>query len=102
MAGYGTAALRGEPNRLGLGDEIANRQNETISADQDTAAGTFDAQRPGGESVLRNLCPQADDRAQCAVQIKGAIPGLRLDLARYLPIHGSRHFSDSLVATVQI
>src|SRR6516164_4472777 len=59
MTRYGTATGGGEPDRLGLGDEIADGQDEAVLADQYTAAGAFGAERPGREGVLRNRRPQA-------------------------------------------
>src|SRR5205823_2759038 len=41
---------------------------------------------------------QAQDGAQRTVQIERAIRLLRLDLARYLPIYGSRHGGGSFIA----
>ncbi len=87
-----SAALGGsEPDRLRFRDQIANGQNKAIPTDQNTAARAFGAERPGGECVLRDHRPQAQNRAQRTVQIERAIPGLRLDLPRDLPIYGSRH-----------
>ncbi len=64
MAWDGAAAHRGQPNRLGLGDQVADRQDQTVPADQYTAAGALGAERPGAEGVLRHRCPQAEDRTQ--------------------------------------
>src|SRR5580704_13841236 len=99
---YGAAAFRGEPHRLGFGDQIADRQHQSILADQDPAAGAFGAERPGGEGILRHGRAQAEDGAQRTVQIERAIRLLRLDLARYLPIYGSRHFGGSFIAGSRI
>ena len=101
MAGN-SATLRGsKPDRLRLGNQIADCQNQTIPTDQDPAARAFGAERPGGERVLGDHRPQAQNRAQRTVQIERAIPGFRLDLPRDFPIYGSRHFEDSSVAIVQ-
>jgi hypothetical protein len=96
----GAAARRGEPDRLGFGDEVADRQNQPVLADQNTAAGALPAERAGGESVLRDRRPQAEYCAQREVQIESAISRLWLDLVRYFPIYGSRHLGASLVATL--
>ena len=99
---HGAAALRGEPHRLSLGDQIADRQHQAILADQNPAAGAFGAECPGGKGVLRDGRAEAEDGAQRAVQIERAIRLLRLDLARYLPIYGSRHFGGSFIAGARI
>ncbi len=98
MPGHGAAGRGGEPNGLGLGDQIADRQDETVAADQDAATGTLGAERPGGKSILRNGCPHSEHRTQSAVQIKAAFAGLGLDLARDLPVYVSRHGGNPSVA----
>ena len=83
----------GQPDRLGLGDQITDGQHQPVAADQDGAAGALGAERPGGERVLRNRRLQPQHRAQRAVQIEFVILRLRLDLGRYFPFDVSRHRS---------
>ena len=58
----------GEPDVLGLGDQIADRQHKAALADDDAAAGALLAERLGGESVLRNCGLNGNDRFERAVQ----------------------------------
>ncbi len=95
---YRAAASRGEPDGFGLGDQIADGQHQTIATDQNAAAGALGSERPGGEGVVRNARPQAEHCTQRAVEIKVAFAGLRLDLARDLPVYVSRHGGNSSVA----
>ena len=59
----------GEPDALGLHDQIADRQHQTALADDDAAARPLLAQRLGGESVLGNRRLHRDDRFERAIQI---------------------------------
>ena len=47
--------IGGDPDRLGLGDEIADRRNQPGALDHHTTAGPFGAKRVGGERVRRDV-----------------------------------------------
>ena len=64
----------GEPDVLGLHDEIADRQHETALADDDAAARPLLAQRLGGEGVLGNRGLHRDDGFERAVQTDAGAP----------------------------
>jgi hypothetical protein len=64
------AVVRGEPDRLGLGDEVADRQHQAVVADHDTASRSFGAQDWRGERVVRNVGAQGDHRVDRGTQIE--------------------------------
>ena len=102
VSGHRATASRGQPNGLGFGDQVADRQDEAIAADQDPAPGALGAKRGRGKSVIRNRCPKAEHCTEGAVEIKVAVAGLWLDLARDLPFYVSRHCGNSFVAPTAI
>ena len=101
MPGNGAAAGRGQPDRLGFGDQIANRQHQPVMPDQHAAAGAFGAKRAGGESILGDPRPQTEHGTQGTVEIEAAFALLWLDLARDLPLNFSRHGGNPSMATDQ-
>src|SRR6267142_5186135 len=50
----GAAVTQAEPDRLGLGDEIADGQDQTVLADENPVAGPLGAERLGAEGIARN------------------------------------------------
>ena len=91
----GRAAVGGEPDGLGLGDQIADRQHQPVRADHDAVAGARGAEDRGGERVVRDLRAQAQDGRERALEVEGALRrfGLRRlgdrplgRLARHLPL----------------
>jgi hypothetical protein len=64
VTGNSAAAWRRQPYRLRLGDQIADRQDEAVFADQYAAAGAFGAERAGRKSVFWNGRTQPENRAQ--------------------------------------
>src|SRR5437763_2427177 len=97
MARHGAADTRGQPDRLRLGDQIADRQDQAVFADQDTAAGTLGAQGSGGKGVLRDGGVEPQDGPESPVQIKRVILRLGLQLGRYFPFNRSCHRGGSPV-----
>ena len=98
-----SAALGGcKPDRLRFRNQIANRQNEAISADQNAAAGAFGAERRRGEGVFRDRRLQSEHRRQRAVHVKREVLALWLELARYFPFNRSRHGPGLLVAGLSL
>src|SRR5437764_9036073 len=91
------ADARGEPDGLGLGDQIADRQDEAVLADQDAAAGPLGTQGPGGKSVFRDSGMKPQHGPERPVQVKGVIFRLWLEFGRYFPLDRSRHRRGSSV-----
>ena len=58
VAGHDAAVVEVQPDRLGLGDQIADGEHQAVLADQHAVAGALGAERLGGEGIGR------DDRAQ--------------------------------------
>ena len=54
---YG-AAVRGEPNRLGFGNEVADCQDQAVFPYHHAIAGAFGSQNRGGERVFRDFGAQ--------------------------------------------
>ena len=77
MAGNRLALVRGEPDRLGLHDEIANRQGH-VFADHDRIAAALRAQRLRSERVCGHERVQAYYRGQRPVEIVTVVLRLRL------------------------
>ena len=82
VPGDAAAVARREPYGFGLGDEIADRQ-EQVLADMDRAAGALRPERAGGKRVFGHQRAQADHGGQCPVQVKGEVAGVGLQLPRY-------------------
>src|ERR1700758_4715970 len=79
-----------QPDRLSLGDEVADGEHETI-VDHDSVAGAFGAQRLRSEAVLGDDRMQSDDGRKHAVEIETVIVGARLEGLRYFPLAGRGH-----------
>jgi hypothetical protein len=86
MPGRRPAVTRAQPQGLGFGDEIADRQDEPVVADDDTGPGTLGAEDRGGEGVVRDTRAQPDHGEERALEIEGAIARVRLQLGGDLPI----------------
>ena len=102
----------GEPDMLGLGDQIPDRQHKAALADDDAAAGALLAQRLSGEGVFRNWSLHRDDRFERTIQFGGGATirqtGLRFVASPLLghrpilfpsaPRRGLKHGLDNKVA----
>jgi hypothetical protein len=91
------ANARCEPDRLGLSDQITDRQDQAVLADQDAAAGPLSTQCPGRKSVLRDSGMKPQHGPERPVQVKGIIFRLWLKFGRYFPLDRSRHRRGSSV-----
>ncbi len=97
MAGNDRAVVAGEPDGLGLGDEIADREHEAVVADDDAIARPLGAEDRRGEGVLRYLRAQRHHRIEHRVEVERDVGGLRLQISRKTPIrfgHGSVRASE--------
>ncbi len=47
MTGRDAAVAEGQPDLLGLGDQIADRENDAVVADEDAVAGALGTERLG-------------------------------------------------------
>ena len=89
MAGHRAAVVEREPDRLGLGDQIADGQNEAVAANEDAVAGALGAERLRREGVGRNDRAHADHAGQRALEIVAIVLRLGLHRGRHLPVaHG--------------
>ena len=86
-----------EPDGFGLGDEIADGQDQPVCADHDAVAGAFGAERPGGEGVLGHRRANPTPR-RAAVEIEVVILGLGPRLRRHFPVAQARHRRKSFFA----
>ncbi len=76
----------GQGDVVGLGDQIADGQDDAVLADQDAVADPLSAQRARGEGVGRHIGVQPHHRRQRPVQVEGIVLRLRLGLVRHAPI----------------
>ena len=53
-----------QPDRLRLGDQIADREHQAVVADDDCAAGSFGTENRCGERVLGDFRTQQDHRIE--------------------------------------
>ena len=79
-----------QPDRFGLGDEIADGQHQPV-VDQHAIAGAFGAERLRAEGIGRNDRMQPDHRSQRAVEIETVIAGTRLVCRRHFPFGQRGH-----------
>ena len=86
MAGDRGTAVGRKPDRFGFGDQVTDRQCETIVADDDTVTGALGAEDRGRECVLGNIRTEHDDRVQRRSQIERDIRRSRLQFARKRPL----------------
>ena len=94
-AGHVAAVDQREPDRLRLGDEIADGQNQPVGTDQHAIAGALGAQRVGGEGIRRDDGAHAHHGGQRGFKIVGIVRGLGLRSRRYLPIAHRGHAKNS-------
>ena len=88
VAGDGAAVMGGEPDRLGLGDQVADGGDQPVRADHHAAAGALRAEGLGGEGVGRHHGLHGDDRAQRLLQVEGVVGGARLEIGGDFPLAG--------------
>ena len=79
MARHRGAVMGVEPDRLRLGGEVADGEDEARLADDDTVARPLGAQNVGGECVRRNFRPQGHHRMEHPVEVV-------VDLVRIGPV----------------
>ena len=79
VAGHDGAGMRGEPDRFGFGDQVADRQHEAVVVDDDAVAGALGAEDRRGERVVRHFDAQSDDRD--AAQRRGRMGPRRFSAA---------------------
>jgi hypothetical protein len=90
MALRHAAVAEMQPDRLRLGDQIADGEHQTV-ADQHAVAGAFGAERVGGEGVGGNDRMQPDHRGQRALEIIAIVLRARLRRGWYLPFGQRGH-----------
>ena len=91
MAGYRIAAVRGQPNCLRFGDQIADGQHQALVADDDAITAALSTQNIGGERLFGNFGAQQHHRRQCLVQVKVDRLWIRLHGLRKSPVFGVAH-----------
>ena len=91
MPGYDRTVIRGEPDRLGLGNQVADGDNQPVIADDDAAARALGAEYRRGERVLRNFGAQRHDRVEHGPQIEAQAVRGRLQLSGKGPVRGFSH-----------
>ena len=91
MAREHAAVARREPDRVRLGDQVADGDDEAARADEDAVPGPLRPQDAGGERVLRDGRAQAHDGAERGVEVEGHLLLLRLRRQRDLPIELVAH-----------
>ena len=62
-----------QPDRFGLGDQIADGQHQSV-VDQHAVAGALGAEGFGGERIVRDDRMQADHRGQRAIEVETVVP----------------------------
>ena len=82
---------QGEPDRVGLGDEIADRQHQPVGADQNAIAGALGAERVRGEGVGRNDGAHTDHGRERGVEIERIISWFRPGRRRHFPVSDRGH-----------
>ena len=90
MALHHAAVAEMQPDRFGLGDQIADGEHKAV-VDQHAVAGALDTERVGSEGIRRNDRMQADHRGQRALEIVGIILCPRLHRLRHLPFDQRGH-----------
>ena len=96
--GHDAAVAQGEPDLLGLGDQIADGEHDAVFADQHAVAGALGAERLGGEGVGRHDRADADDGAERAIEIVVVVLRLRLRAGRHRPVRRRDILRNSSVA----
>ncbi len=77
MARRDAAVMHVDPDRLGLGDQVADREDQAV-AEKHAVAGALVAERLRGEGVGRNDGVQADNGGERALEVVAVILGARL------------------------
>jgi hypothetical protein len=86
-----------QPDGLGFGDQIADRQHKAV-ADQHAVAGALHPERIGSEGIGRDNRMQADHRRQRTIEIVGIIFRPRLHPGRHFPFDQCSHWPSSPLA----
>src|SRR5262249_12388138 len=73
------------PDRLGLGDEVADSEDEAALADEHAAPGALGAENARGKGVLGNAGIKAHHGGECPLDVERPVAGLGLRLVRGLP-----------------
>jgi hypothetical protein len=90
MAFHDATVAEVQPDRLGLGDEIADGEHQSV-VDHDAVADALGAERLRGECVGRNDGVQADDGGKRVVEIETIVAGARLKRRRHFPLGQRGH-----------
>src|SRR6266702_3724224 len=85
------ALVRVQPDGRRFGDQIADREHESIVANDDTVADPLGTEDPGGKGVLRNLGAQKHHRVERCLQVEAQLLGSGLHLGRKRPVAQVRH-----------
>ena len=93
VAGHRTPVAQRQPDRVRLGDQIADGQDEAIAANDDAVTGALGAERFRRERVRRHGCAQRHHTGQGLIEIEGIILRLRLHGGRHLPVAHGRHLT---------
>src|ERR1044072_5627243 len=93
VALHHAAVIEMQPDRLGLGDQIADGQHQPALVDQHAVAGALGAEGLGGEGVVRNDRVQSHHRRERLVEIVVVVLGSRLHRGRHFEIGQGRHGS---------
>ncbi len=93
----------GEPDRLGLGDQVADGEDEAVVADDDAVAGALGTEDRRGEGIFRNARLQSHDGVERALQIEFNVRRIGLQRRREGPVSwfGHRHFDRTGTGGVQ-
>ena len=83
--------VRVQPDGRRFGDQIADREHESIVANDDTVADPLGTQDPGGKGVLRNLGAQKHHRVERCLQVEAQLLGIGLHLGRKRPVAQVSH-----------
>ncbi len=84
--------VEGKPDRLRLGDEVADGEHKAALVDHNAGALALGAQGAGGEGVGRHEGLHGHDAVEPLLEREGKIGGVGLEGRRDLPIvvvHGS-------------
>ena len=90
MARRDAAVMHVDPDGLGLGDQVADREDQAV-AEQHAVAGALVAERLRGEGVGRDDGMQADDRGQRALEVVAVVLGARLRGGGHFPFSQFSH-----------
>ena len=91
MRGNHSAVLVGQPDFLGLGDQIADGEHHAILADEDAIAGPFGAKRLRRKGIGGDDGMDGHDRRERAIEVVGIVLWLGLDRRRNFPVGRLRH-----------